>query len=310
MVNRFDALYDFLCDRLKGYPKDRESVDTLSGLPQDVAAFWQRIGFMEAFATVLQKPATCSEAEFNRQRGHMGQLGIPHALIPRCPLILSDDHYSVWYLDLDDATADPPVLGLNSDMPAPMRVAETFSRFAVQHLVTVALQQSPRLLIAPATPLAAEPLFPELHPALTQRGGVIALPFDDSEGVDDNRIHLCFQSMDALIGFCDWSNASFEFISGYLEPGQGRGKLKTIRFEGLTASQLPTEQRIFAEDGAVAIHIAADPDRTGWFSRPTEAPADRFLLTCNGKTAASWVAWIETQGGRVTKIDNKTPKKK
>ena len=39
MVNRFDVLYAFLCDRLKDYAKQREAVDQRAGLPEAVAAF-------------------------------------------------------------------------------------------------------------------------------------------------------------------------------------------------------------------------------------------------------------------------------
>ncbi len=313
MANPFDPLYDFLCDRLKDYPQKRSDVANSADLPATVAAFWQRIGFHPAFASVLNAPPARDEAGFNQQRAAMLKLGVSQTLLPRCPLILADDRFSVWYLDGDDGNDDPPVWGLNSDMSAPEPVSPAFSRFVVQQLVTIALQNSPRLLVAPGKPFAGEPLFGDLHPALLQKGEVIVLPFDDSQGVAETRVNLCSQSVADLAAWCDWQNTTFTFFGGYLDPGHGRDKLTTIRCEGLTDEQIKANHRLMAEDGEVAVLIVSNSARPGWLTREyyePDDPAEDLLLTCDKATAATWIDWIEAQSGKVTEVDNKAYKKK
>lgn len=313
MANPFDPLYDFLCDRLKDYPQKRSDVENSTDLPATVAAFWQKIGFHPAFTSVLNAPLTRNEVGFNQQRAAMLKLGVSQTLLPRCPLILADDRFSVWYLDLDGGGDDPPVWGLNSDMSTPEPVSPAFSRFAAQQLATITLQNSPRLLVAPSEPLAGAALFGDLHPALLQQGEVIVLPFDDSQGVAETRVNLCTQSVADLATFCDWQNTAFTFFGGYLDPGHGRGKLTTIRCEGLGDEQIAADHRLSAEDGEVAVMIVSDQARPGWLTREyyePDDPAEDLLLTCDKTTAAAWLDWIESQGGTVTEVDNNPYKKK
>lgn len=312
MTIRFQALYDFLCDRLKDYPQKRSAVDGCDDLPAAVAAFWHQIGFHPAFAPVLNAPPARDEVGFNQQRAAMLKLGVSQSLLPRCPLILADDRFSVWYLDLDGGADDPPVWGLNSDMSAAEPVSAAFSRFAIQQLATIALQNSPRLLVAPNQAFAGEKCFGDLHPALRRQGNVIVLPFDDSQGVDETRVNLCCQSVADLVAFCDWQHTAFSYFGGYLDPGHGRGKLTEIRFEGLAEAQIEANHRVTAEDGEVTVFIVSDTTRPGWITHEyyeANDPADDLLLTCDKPTAAAWIDWIESQGGTVVEVDQKAYKK-
>jgi hypothetical protein len=301
------ALRRFVEEHLRRYGELAREVDLTTVRARAMARFWDVMGCHPQIQPLLFPPD-------GNYRETLAALELDPGDLPARFHLLYADTFSAWFTDESTSNPDPPVLALNREMDRPFQVSSSFLQYAAYQVVVATLRRWLYLVLETSPPLAGTSLFPALNPSLQQRGPLILVPFDDSEGVQDRRVMVHFRRVAELVrSDIPWESLIISMLGRIACHDEEHHPHAQLTVTGLPVP-LQAGLRSFEAAGSKHVSLLELSGHGVWITldRPAgkkgEVPPAEVV--CDRDGLDETMSWVEHRGGTVQTIDGASPKRK